>query len=236
MTKDLSTRLILKISGEFLAGKAGFGFDQLTLDQITNDIIEVKDLGYQLGIVIGGGNLCRGRDLSCIDHIAADNVGMLATLQNAIVVSEILKQKHHPTQIFTAFPIEKMGKLFTYQAADKALNKGKICFFSGGTGNPFFTTDTAAILRAIELKCDLVLKGTKVDGIYSADPHKHKDATFIKNITYTEALSRRLQIMDMTAFSLASDHHIPLKIFDVTQPGNIKKAILSSDVGSYISQ
>jgi len=228
-------RLILKISGEYLAGKSGFGFDEKILQQVTDDIIEVKDLGYELGIIIGGGNLCRGKELDCIPHVAADNVGMLATLQNAIVVSEILKQKNQKTQIFTAFHIEKMGKLFTYQSADKALRKGKICFLSGGTGNPFFTTDTAAILRAIELKADLVLKGTKVDGIYTADPHKHKDATFIKNITYAEALAKRLNIMDMTAFSLASDYHISLKIFDVTKPGNIKKAILSADVGSYIS-
>ena len=144
-------RLILKLSGEFLSGDKGFGFDDAILDQLTDDIIEVENLGYEIGIVLGGGNFFRGKELAMIDRAAADNVGMLATIQNALVVSEVLRQKNRQVEVYSAFPIDKIAKYFTYQSAEKALKIKKICFFSGGTGNPFFTTDTAAILKAIEL-------------------------------------------------------------------------------------
>ena len=228
------TRLILKISGEFLAGNKGMVFDRDILDQLTDDIIDVKNLGYELGIILGGGNLCRGKDLRGIKQVAADNVGMLATIQNAIVVAEILKQKSQQTKIYCSFPIDKVAKYYTYESVDRSMKNGDICFLSGGTGNPFFTTDTAAILRAIELKADLVLKGTKVDGIYTADPKLVVNAQFIKEISYTEALSEQLMVMDMTAFSLARDYSIPIKVFNITQKGNLKNAVLSRNVGTFV--
>ncbi|MCK9329121.1 MAG: UMP kinase [Candidatus Cloacimonetes bacterium] len=227
-------RLILKISGEFLAGDKGFGFDQAILHQLSDDIIELKRLGYSIGIVLGGGNFFRGKELSEINRAAADNVGMLATIQNAIVVAEYLKQKNYSTEVYSAFPVEKIAKFYTYKRADISLKEGKICFFCGGTGNPFFTTDTAAILRAIELDCDIVLKGTKVDGIYTADPKKDKNAVFIPEISYSEALNQQLNIMDMTAFSLARDYKIPIKVFDITVKGNLKEAVLSRNIGTYV--
>ena len=227
-------RLIIKISGEFLAGEKGFGYDEAILDQLTEDIIDVAKAGYALGIVLGGGNFFRGKELAYIDRAAADNIGMLATIQNAIVVSETLKQKQVDTEIFSAFPIDKIARYFTYQDVDESLKKGKICLLSGGTGNPFFTTDTTAILRAIELKANLVLKGTKVNGIYTADPKKDPQAQFINEITYTEALHKQLNVMDMTAFSLARDYHMPIKVFNITQPGNIKNAVLYRGEGTLV--
>ena len=231
-----SKRLILKISGEFLAGDKGYGFDETILDQLAEDIIEVNNLGYEIGIVIGGGNFFRGRELTSIDRAAADNVGMLATIQNALVVSEVLKQKNYQTEVYSAFPIDKIAKYFTYQSAEKALRSKKICFFSAGTGNPFFTTDTAAVLRAIELNCNLVLKGTMVDGIYTSDPKKCDKAIFIPEISYSEALQKQLKIMDMTAFSLARDFKIPIKVFNIAKKRNIKKALLEKSVGTFVSE
>ncbi len=227
-------RLILKISGEFLAGDKGFGFDQAILHQLSDDIIELKKLGYSIGIVLGGGNFFRGKELTDINRAAADNVGMLATIQNALVLSEYLKQKNYNTEVYSAFSVEKIAKFYTYKRADISLKEGKICFFCGGTGNPFFTTDTAAILRAVELQCDIVLKGTKVDGIYTADPKKDKNAEFIPEISYSEALNKQLNIMDMTAFSLARDYKVPIKVFDITVKGNLKNVVLSKNVGTYV--
>jgi len=234
MNIQKSKRLIIKISGEFLAGKKGFGFDQTILDQLADDIIEIKNEGYFLGLVLGGGNFFRGCDLKDIDRVAADNIGMLATIQNALMMSEVLKRKDCPIDIFSAFPVNKIAKYFTYETAKSSLNKGKICFLCGGTGNPFFTTDTTAILRAIELDCDIVLKGTLVDGIYTADPKKDKNAKFIKQITFTEVLEKQLHVMDMTAFSLARDYNIPIKVFNISVKGNLKNAVLSKDIGTYV--
>ena len=229
-------RLLLKLSGEFLAGGSGFGYNNAILDQLAEDIIELRERNYEIGVVIGGGNYFRGKELTSIDQAAADNVGMLATVQNAIVVSEVLKQKKQFTKVYSAFPIDKIANLFTHQAADKSMSNGIICFFAGGTGNPFFTTDTAAILRAIELKCDLVLKGTNVDGIYTADPKKKPGATLIKNITYSQALQKQLNVMDMTAFSLARDYKMPIKVFSIKEKGNLLKAVITAEVGTFVTE
>jgi uridylate kinase len=227
-------RLILKISGEFLAGEAGFGYSDSILRQLTDDLIEVINLGYEIGIVIGGGNIVRGKQLDTIDQTSADNVGMLATIQNAIVVSEYLRQRDIQTEVYSAFPIPKIANFYTFQSALKAMSKKKICFLAGGTGNPFFTTDTAAILRAIELKSDLVLKGTNVDGVFDADPNKVDSAKLFSEISYSEALSKQLKVMDMTAFSLARDYKIPIKVFNICEKGNLQKAILAKEIGTYV--
>ncbi len=227
-------KIIFKISGEFLAGEKGFGFDNDIVNQLCEELIEVKKMGYSIGIVLGGGNFFRGGQHPEMERTAADNVGMIATLQNAIVITDGLKRRNYNTEIFSAFSCNKMAKYYTYQRAEMAFQEGKICFFAGGTGNPFFTTDTAAVLRAIELNCDLVLKGTKVDGIYTSDPNKDVKAQFIPDLTYSEALDKELNIMDMTAFSLAKDYNIPIKVFNVTVKGNIKNSLLSKEIGTFV--
>ena len=231
---EKNKRIIIKISGEFLGGKTRFGYDKDVLYSLADEIIEIKDFGYSVGLVIGGGNFFRGSDITDINRVAADNIGMLATIQNAIMFSEVLRVKDCKAEVFSAFPVLKVSKYYTYQEVNKAMGKKTLCLLCGGTGNPFFTTDTTAILRAIELDCSLVLKGTMVDGIYTADPKKDKDAKFIKEITYSEALDKQLRIMDMTAFSLARDYKMPIKVFDINTRGNIIKALLSDEIGTRV--
>jgi uridylate kinase len=228
-------RIIIKISGEYLAGQNHFGFHFETIEQLVEDIIEVKNQGYSIGIVLGGGNIFRGAEMgSNLERYTADNVGMLATIQNALVISELLTKKNYQTDVFSAIQVDRIAKFYTPKRALTSMNEGRICFFCAGTGNPYFTTDTAVVLRALELKANLVLKGTKVDGIYTADPMRNKDASFIPEITFNEALSQRLNVMDMTAFSLARDNSIPIKVFNISKKGNIKQAIQSKHVGSFI--
>ena len=228
--------IIFKLSGEVLAGKKGFGIDLERVDELISEIVIVRKLGYRLGIVLGGGNFFRGVSEvgDQLNRVAADNVGMLATIQNALILSDLLRSKNYQTEVFSALQIDKVAKFYTPNRAITSLNEGKICFFCSGIGNPFFTTDTAAILRAIELKADLVLKGTKVNGVYTADPTKHKDAKFIHDITFDEVLDRKLNVMDMTAFSLARDNNMPIKVFNVEKRGNLKQAIISKDVGTFV--
>jgi uridylate kinase len=229
-------RVIIKISGEFLAGKQHFGFHQEALSQLVEDLVEVKNQGYSIGVVLGGGNIFRGGAEmgNHLERYTADNVGMLATIQNALIIAEMLYKKNYQTDVFSAIQIDKMAKFFTPKRALTSMNEGRICFFCAGTGNPYFTTDTAAVLRALELKANLVLKGTKVDGIYTKDPMVDKTARFIPEITFQEALSKQLNVMDMTAFSLARENTIPIKVFNITKKGNLKLAIQRKDVGSFI--
>lgn len=228
--------VLLKLSGEVLAGKLGFGYCDETIDKLTDELIAVKELGYSIGIVLGGGNIFRGGSWKNQDlnRVVLDNIGMLATVQNALYVAEILSSKGYATEVFSSLAIDKVVPRYSPQAASAALEAGKICFFSGGTGNPFFTTDTAAVLRAIELKADIVLKATKVDGLYNADPHKDPHARFIGSASFQECLEQRLGVMDLTAFSLAADNHMPIKIFNIGKPGMLKDALLKSDAGTYI--
>ncbi|MDO9577019.1 MAG: UMP kinase [Candidatus Cloacimonadales bacterium] len=228
--------IIFKLSGEVLAGKKGFGIDLVRVDEIINEIITVRKLGFRLGIVLGGGNFFRGVSEvgDQLNRVAADNVGMLATIQNALILSDLLKNKNYQTEVYSSLQVDKVAKFYTPNRALTSLNEGKICFFCGGIGNPFFTTDTAAILRGIELHADVVLKGTKVNGVYSSDPVKNKDAKFIKDTTYDEVLDKKLNVMDMTAFSLARENNMQIKVFNVDIPGNLKLAITSKDVGTFI--
>ncbi|MCD6181976.1 MAG: UMP kinase [Candidatus Cloacimonetes bacterium] len=229
-------KIIYKLSGEILAGPMGFGIHMETVNRIIDEIISLKKLGFSIGFVMGGGNFFRGASAvgDQLDRFMADNVGMLATIQNAIILSGLLDKRNYPTEIFSAMQIDKVAKFYTPKRAKTSLNEGKICFFCAGTGNPFFTTDTAAVLRAIELDADLVCKGTKVDGVYSADPNKDDTAEFISDITYSDALNRQLKVMDMTAFSLAREYNMPIKVFNITVPGNLKEAILRKDLGTYV--
>lgn len=229
-------RLMLKLSGEILAGDSGFGFDDSVCDRLTDELIELKKLGYSIAIVLGGGNIFRGgssQDLA-LNRVTLDNIGMLATIQNALYLSEILMKKGCEAEVFSSFVLDKVALHYSQPKVQKALDEGKVCFLAGGTGNPYFTTDTAAVLRAIELKLDIVLKATKVDGLYSADPAKDPNARFIQEADYQTCLEERLGVMDLTAFSLAANNKMPIKIFNITKKGMLKSAVTDAKVGSYI--
>lgn len=228
--------LILKLSGEILAGEKGHGFDDAVIDSLTDDIIAVKREGYSIAIVLGGGNIFRGGSWSnqSLNRVTLDNIGMLATAQNALYLAEVLNHKNYPAEVFSSLPLDKMARHYSPAAAHQSLQAGRICFLSGGTGNPFFTTDTAAVLRAAELKLDIVFKGTKVDGLYSADPKKDAGARFISSASFDECIAQKLGVMDITAFSLAQENAMPIKIFNVGKPGNLISAITSADNGTYI--
>ena len=229
-------RIIFKISGEILAGVKGFGIDIEVVNGLVDEIIAAKKLGIGIGIVLGGGNFFRGNSEigNMLQRFTADNVGMLATIQNALILSELLNKKNYYTEIHSAIQIDKVAKFYTPNRAKTSLNEGKICFFCGGTGNPFFTTDTAAVLRAIVLNADIMMKGTKVDGVFTTDPEKDKNAKFIGDITYDELLLKKLKVMDMTSFSLAREYGMPIKVFNIPQKGNMRNAILQKDVGTFI--
>jgi uridylate kinase len=229
-------RVMLKLSGEILAGEKGYGFDDEVIDRITDEIIELRKLGYGLAVVLGGGNIFRGATWKnqSLNRVVLDNIGMLATTQNALYLAEILNKKNYEAEIFTALQADKVAKFYTPAQAMTSLREGKICFLSGGTGNPYFTTDTAAVLRAVELGFDIVLKGTKVDGLYSDDPKKNPKAEFIHSATFAECLEKKLGVMDMTAFSMAQENGMPIKIFNIMVPGNIKEAARRADVGTFI--
>ncbi len=232
----MSKKIILKISGEFLAGRNSCGFDDNVLDQLTDDIIEVKKLGVALGIVLGGGNIYRGSAGSKqISRIDGDHIGMLATLQNSLIVSSFLNKRGFPAHVFSALQIDKVAAFYHIPDVIQALDNDIICFLACGTGNPYFTTDTTAVLRAVELQADLVLKGTKVDGVYCSDPIVNKQATFYPYISYEEALHKRLKVMDLTAFSLARENDLQIKVFNITKKGNVKEAITNPDLGTLVS-
>jgi len=228
--------LMLKLSGEILAGSSGFGYDDNICDQLTDEIISVKELGYGVAIVLGGGNIFRGGSWKnqSLSRVTLDNIGMLATIQNALYLSEILIQKGYEAEVFSSFILDKVAPHYSAPRAAQAMKEGKVCFLSGGTGNPYFTTDTAAVLRAIELRLDIVFKATKVDGLYTADPVKDPNAQFIREASFAQCLEQRLGVMDLTAFSLAADNAMPIKIFNIGTPGNLRKAVLEPDTGSYI--
>jgi uridylate kinase len=229
-------RVLLKLSGEVLAGDKGFGYHDAVIDTLTDEIIAVHKLGYSLAIVLGGGNIFRGGSWKNqeLNRVVLDSIGMLATVQNALYVAEILESKGYACQVLSSLAIDKVAKRYSPQDAIKALEEQKICFLSGGTGNPYFTTDTGAVLRALEIKADLVLKATKVDGLYTADPQKDPNAQFIASASYRECVDKRLGVMDLTAFSLASEHKLPLKIFNIAYPGSLSRVLTQADFGTYI--
>ncbi len=229
-------RLLLKISGEVLAGPQGFGYDDAVIDTITDEVIEARRLGYSIAIVIGGGNIFRGGSWKNqnLNRVTLDNIGMLATVQNSLYLAEILNRKNYPAQVFSSFCMNSVDNHFTPRRALQAMEAENICLLSGGTGISFFTTDTAAVLRAVELKLDIVFKGTKVDGLYSADPHKDPHAEFISDATYDQCIEQNLGVMDMAVFSLARENNLPIKIFNIGSPGGLCQAISSPNHGTYI--
>ena len=226
--------ILLKLSGEVLQGSKGYGIDPFVLKQIAEELSEVVDMGVQMGIVIGGGNIFRGLRYEeyGFDRVLADYMGMLATLMNCIALFQSLKSLGVKTKIISPIEIKGLTRHFLSGSLEE---KKELLLFACGTGNPFFTTDTAAALRALELNCDVLLKGTKVAGVYDKDPTKHKNAKLYRNLSFTEALSKDLKIMDGTAFSLCRDSNLKIVVFDMFKKGNILKAASSQKVGTVVS-
>ena len=230
-------RIVLKLSGEALAGTQGYGIDPPVLDRVGAEVREVTELGVQVAIVIGGGNIFRGIAASAggMDRATADYMGMLATIINALALQDSLEKAGLQTRVLSAIEMRAVAEPYIRRRAIRHLEKGRVVIFAAGTGNPFFTTDTAGALRAVEIGADVIVKATKVDGIYSADPKKDPMARRIEKVTYIEVLNRGLGVMDTTAISLCMDNKLPIVVFDLTRPGNIKRLVLGEPVGSIVS-
>ena len=229
-------RILLKLSGEVLMGQAEFGIDPKTIERLAIEIAEVTRLGVQIGLVIGGGNIFRGAGLaeSGIDRVTADHMGMLATVMNSLAMQDALERQGVYARVMSAIRIQEVCEDYIRRRAVRHLEKGRVVVLAAGTGNPFFTTDSAASLRAIEVGADIMLKGTKVDGIYTADPFKDQNAKRYTTVTYDEALKKDLKVMDATAIVLCRDNNLPLKVFDVTRPGEIVRIASGEDVGTTV--
>jgi uridylate kinase len=229
-------RVLLKLSGEALMGDDAFGINRETLERMVADIGEVVRLGIELAIVIGGGNIFRGVALgaSGMDRATADYMGMMATVMNAMALQDAMQRAGVEARVQSALNIEQVVEPYIRPKAIRSLEEGKVVIFAAGTGNPFFTTDTAAALRGSEMAAQIVLKATKVDGIYSADPRKDPDATRFASISFDEALSRRLQVMDATAFALCRDQKLPIKVFDINKPGALRRVAMGEDEGTLV--
>lgn len=230
-------RILLKLSGEALMGGRRNGIDPDTLSNIADEIVEVHKAGVEIAIVIGGGNIFRGVTAATqgIDRVAGDHMGMLATVINAIALQDALERRGAHTRVTSAITMAEVAEPFIRRRAERHLEKKRIVICAAGTGNPFFTTDSAAALRASELKCEIIFKATKVDGIYTSDPEKDPNAVRISHATYQRVLAERLQVMDAAAIDLARSSQIPIYIFSLKENGNIKKALLGEDIGSTVS-
>ncbi|HET7705592.1 MAG TPA: UMP kinase [Thermoanaerobaculia bacterium] len=237
MAESKYKRILLKLSGEALMGGRRSGIDAETLAGIADEIAEVGKMDVQIAIVIGGGNIFRGVTAATegIDRVAGDHMGMLATVINAIALQDALERRNVQTRVTTAITMSEVAEPFIRRRAIRHLEKKRVVICAAGTGNPFFTTDSAAALRASELKCDIIFKATKVDGIYTADPAKDPTATRLTHVTYQRVLAERLQVMDASAIDLARNSNIPIYIFSLREKGNIKRALLGEEVGSIVS-
>jgi uridylate kinase len=230
-------RILLKLSGEALMGEKPYGIDPAVTSQIARDVLEVQTLGVQTAIVIGGGNIFRGVAASArgMDRATGDYMGMLATVINGLALQDALEQHGILTRVLSAIEMRAVAEPFIRRRAVRHLEKGRTLIFAAGTGNPYFTTDTAAALRALEIKADVIMKATKVDGIYTSDPMKNPDARRYDRISYLEALEQRLQVMDATAISLCMDNRLPILVFNLRTPGNLRRAVLGEAVGSVVT-
>ncbi|UJP66817.1 UMP kinase [Mongoliitalea daihaiensis] len=230
-------RILLKLSGEALMGEKNYGIDPNRLDQYAQEIKKIKELGVEVAIVIGGGNIFRGvqAENTGIDRVQGDYMGMLATLINAMALQSALEQNGMFTRLMSGIKVESVCEPFIRRRAIRHLEKGRIVIFGAGIGNPYFTTDSTASLRAIEVEADVVLKGTRVDGVYTADPEKDKTATKYENLSFSEAYEKNLNIMDMTAFTLCQENNLPIIVFDMNKPGNLKKLVEGELIGTLIT-
>ncbi len=236
MSRPVYKRILLKLSGEALAGPQGYGIDPETIQQIALDVAEVFKAGYEIGIVIGGGNIFRGIAASAhgMDRASSDYMGMLATCINALALQDALEKIEVDTRVQSAIEMAEIAESYIRRRAIRHLEKGRIVIFAGGTGNPFFTTDTAASLRAMEIGADVIFKATKVDGIYDKDPKKHPDAVMWDELTYIDVLNKRLEVMDSTAISLCMDNKLPILTFNLKTRGNILRAAKGDKIGTLI--
>jgi uridylate kinase len=237
MAEPKYKRILLKLSGEALMGGRRNGIDPETLANIADEVKEVQELGVEIAIVIGGGNIFRGVTAATegIDRVAGDHMGMLATVINALALQDALERRGVNTRVTSAITMAEVAEPFIRRRAERHLEKGRVVICAAGTGNPFFTTDSAAALRAAELKCDIIFKATKVDGIYTADPEKDPNAVRLPHVTYQRVLAERLQVMDAAAIDLARGSNIPIYIFSLREKGNIRRALTGEDVGSIVS-
>ena len=237
MTLPQYKRILLKLSGEALMGDQSFGISPDVIKYVAEEVQSVFDLGVQVAIVVGGGNIFRGIAASTygMDRVSADKMGMLATVINSLALQDALEEKGVLTRVQTAISMHEVAEPFIIRKAVRHLEKGRVVIFAAGTGNPYFTTDTAAVLRAQEIRAEILLKATKVDGLYDADPVIKADAKFIKKISYMEIIERQLHVMDMTAISLAMDNQLPLVVFNLANKGNIKKVVCGETIGTQIN-
>jgi len=229
-------RILLKLSGEALMGDHGFGISPTVLQYVADEIFSIVDMGIEIAIVVGGGNIFRGIAASSydMDRTSADHMGMLATVINSIALQDALEKRGMQTRVQTAISMHEVAEPYILRRAVRHLEKGRVVIFAAGTGNPYFTTDTAAVLRAQEVHAQIILKATKVDGLYDADPAIHKSARLIQSISYMEVLERQLRVMDMTAISLAMDNGLPLVVFNLSSPGAMRNVVCGAPVGSFI--
>jgi uridylate kinase len=229
-------RILLKLSGEALMGDQGFGICPNMLGDVAEEVQSIVELNVQLAIVVGGGNIFRGVAASSfgMERTSADHMGMLATVLNSLALQDALEKKGVQTRVQTAISMHEVAEPYILRRALRHLEKGRVVIFAAGSGNPYFTTDTAAVLRAKEIHAQILLKATKVNGLYDSDPERNADARFIKTISYMEVLERQLKVMDMTAISLAMDNNLPLMVFNLKDKGNIRKVVVGEDVGTTI--
>ena len=238
MRKPAYKRILLKLSGEALKGKRGFGIDFEQTAIITEQIKEIHTLGVEVAIVIGGGNIFRGVPASenGMDRVTADYMGMIATMINALALQGSLENIGVVTRVQTAIEMQKLAEPYIRRKAVRHLEKKRVVIFAGGTGNPYFSTDTAAALRAVEIEAEIVIKATKVDGVYSSDPLTNKKAKRFSSIDYLEVITKKLKVMDSTAISLCMDNNLPIVVFNMAQKGNLKKVIMGENIGTFVKE
>jgi len=229
-------RVLLKLSGEVFAGTVGFGIDPTIVAQFAQELKEIRALGVEVAVVVGGGNIWRGRMAPKMERANADYMGMIATVINGLALQDALEKIGATTRVLTAIEMKEVAEPFIRRRAQRHLEKGRIVIFAGGTGSPYFTTDTCAALRGLEIGADVILKGTKVDGVYDSDPEKNPQARKFQKLPYIDVLQQGLQVMDATAISLCMDNRLPIAVFDITQPGNIKRMILGEAIGTIVKE
>ncbi len=231
-------RILLKISGESLMGGKGYGIDPDVLNKFSSEVASVRSLGVEVGIVIGGGNIYRGIAAAAdgVDKVVGDQMGMLATVINSLALQNVLEKKGIYTRLMSSITMEQIAEPFIRRRAIRHLEKGRVVIFGAGTGNPYFTTDTAAALRAVEIRADVIIKGTRVDGIYDSDPEKNPEAVKIQEISYMDVLKKDLKVMDLTAITLCRENKLPIVIFNMTTAGNLKKVVTGEAIGSTVRQ
>jgi len=229
-------RILLKLSGEALMGEADYGIDPKVIGRLADEIIEVQRAGIQIGVVIGGGNIFRGAGLAAagMDRVTGDHMGMLATVMNALAMQDAIEKRGGFARVMSALRINDVAEDFIRRRAIRHIEKGRIVLFAAGTGNPFFTTDSAAALRAVEVGADLLLKATKVDGVYDKDPAKHSDAVRYDRLGYDDVITDKLAVMDTAAIALCRDHQMPLRIYDMTVPGNLMRIMHGEQIGTLV--